>query len=230
MMSDLEKRVLDEIVAKNLTPKPAILFLAKRSVFWSLALFSVLLGGISTAIMLFVISDYFETGWRVLDNIHYNETLFVVPVLWLLFLAVFIASAIFGLRHTRHGHRLRTSIIATLACAASLGLGIVLFSSNTAHLLHEYLEANLPAYRSLTYVPFAEWSRPDQGYLGGTVQEIETGGTIKLMDFKDKTWVIDVSEAIINLEGTPLEAGDIAVEGERTGGNTFHARKISDFD
>ena len=188
-MTELEKRILDAIAAQKLAPTPAYVFLAKRSVFWALAAVSILLGALSFAIALFVVSDYFATGWRVLDNIHFNEALASIPVLWLILLGLFTASAAYGLRRTRRGYRLRASRIAGLSLAASLAIGGLLHAADAARSLHEYLSENFPAYRALTYVPFDEWSRPDEGYLGGLVMAEAGQGAIRLLDFQDKIWI-----------------------------------------
>lgn len=229
-MSELEQKILAEISARRLVPKPAYVFLARRSVFWALAIISILLGALSFAILLFAVNDFFVTGWRVLDNIQYNEVLIGIPALWLALLAAFTASAAYGLRHTRRGYRFKPAHVAALSLTVSLAIGAALFASNTPYALHEYLTRHFSAYREFTYVPFAEWSRPDQGYLGGTVMQDPGGGRIQLLDFHDKTWTIDISSATFTLDGSLIEEGDIAIEGERTGADTFRARTIAEFD
>jgi hypothetical protein len=228
-MTDFERRVLDKIEAQHLKPTPAYVFLAKRSVFWLLAGVSILFGAISFAMLLFMISDYFSTGWRVLDNIHFNEFLFVIPVVWLLAMGLFATSAAYGLRHTRRGHRFTPSSIAALVLAAGIVLGGGFHMADAGRAVHNVLAAHFPAYRNFTYVPFVEWSKPDAGFLGGTVMKVE-GNTIQLLDFKDKTWTIDMSGAKLKLDDTMAAEGDIAIEGTRTGDATFHAQIISEFD
>ena len=229
-MTKLETKILDTIAKQKIAPRPAYVFLAKRSVFWALAFFSIFLGALSFAILLFAISDFFATGWRVLDNIQFDEVLVAIPALWLVLLAAFSASAAYAFRNTRRGHRIKSIHIAGLSLLASLCLGVLLYLSNAAYDLHEYLEKHFPAYHEFTYVPFAEWSRPDQGFLGGTVIEDAVGGKIKVLDFHNKIWSIDVSSAQINLDNTLIDEGDIAIEGTRTGPDTFRARTISEFD
>ena len=229
-MSDFERRVLDAIAAQKLAPKSAYLFLAKRSVFWGLAAVSIFFGALSFAILLFIVTDFFTTGWRTLDNIHFNEALASIPALWLLLLGLFTASATYGLSHTRRGYRLKPSHIAGISLAAGLGLGGLLHAADAGRSLHEFLAARFPAYHAFTYVPFVEWSRPDEGYLGGTVLGKDENGIIHLLDFQDKTWLVDISSAAVSLDSHIADEGDVAIEGERTGANTFRARTISEFD
>ena len=229
-MSDFERKILETIQAQRLVPKPAYQFLAKRSVFWALALVSVVFGGLNLAFLMFVISDYFATGWRILDNIHYNEALLLLPVLWLLLAGLLAASATFGLRHTRRGFRYKTSHLALVVLGASLLIGFVLHGSDAGNSAHNFLLARFETYRAATQVPFEEWSRPDQGKLGGTVVGDFGNGFIRLTDFRNNSWLVDISNATIKLDSPIAEEGDVAIEGERTGTDTFRARMITEFD
>lgn len=228
-MTELEQKILKTIAARQLTPKPAYTFLARRSVFWALAAVSIILGGISFAIVMFAVSDYFATSWRVLDNIHLNELLLVIPAVWLLLIGAFTASAVYGLRQTRRGYRFRPAAVTALALGLSLAIGGALHAADAGRALHEMMAANFKAYRDFTYVPFAEWSRPDEGYLGGTVIGMENG-QIHLRDFHDRIWIVDVGTARIELDESPQDEGDIAITGRRTGPDTFQAATISEFD
>jgi hypothetical protein len=229
-VTDLEKKILDAIAEQKLAPKPVYQFLAKRSVFWVLAGISILFGAINFAVIQFVISDYFATGWRVLDNIHYNEALIGIPVLWFILAGLFATSAAYGLRHTKRGYRISSSHLAGGAVLASLLLGIILHATDTGRNLHTSLAENYDSYRTSTYVPFDEWSRPERGKLGGTVLEDLGNGLFKLRDFKDKIWTVDVSDASIKLDNAILDEGDIAITGQQTGSDTFRALMIDEFD
>ncbi len=229
-MTDLERKILETIQSQRLVPKPAYQFLAKRSVFWALALVSVVFGGLNIAVLLFVISDYFATGWRILDNIHYSEALLLLPVLWLLLAVLLAASATFGLRHTRRGFRYKSGHLATAVLGASLLTGILLHANAAGQSVHNYLLDHFESYRASTYVPFDEWSRPEQGKLGGTVVEDLGNGSIRLLDFRQKSWLVDISAAESKIDSPIAEVGDVALEGSQTGPDTFRARMISEFD
>jgi hypothetical protein len=229
-MTDLEKKILNTITTQKLAPKPAYVFLAKRSVFWTLAIAAVVLGGISTAVLGFVAEDYFTTGWRILDNIRFHEALLVLPLLWLVLIGFFTASAVFGLRQTRRGYRFKASNVAVVAVVASLSIGLFMHYFDVGRALHTMLRERFPAYEAFTYVPFPEWSRPDEGYLGGTVLSDVGGKKIKLLDFRNEEWIIDVQDARIEIDSPLLEEGDIAIEGTRTGDHAFKASRITAFD
>ncbi len=227
-MSDLERKILDAIAERKIVPTPAYVFLARRSVYWALALAFTVLGGISVAILLFVVSDYFATGWRVLDNIQFNELFVSIPVIWLALLVVFVAAATAALRYTKRGYRVSPPKTAALVLAASVAAGLALHVLRVGEQVHNTLSDLSPTYRAQTYVPFDEWSRPAEGFLGGTVVA-HSGEMLTLMDFKNKSWTIDISAAVSTLDNPPLEEGDVAIEGVQTGPDTFRATMISEF-
>ena len=173
-MTELEKKVLEAIGKRSLVPRPYYVFLATRSVFWILAVLSIVLGGISFAILLFATSNFLVEGWRSFDEVPLEEVMVSIPVLWIVSMPFVAASAYFGLRHTRRGYRLRPAHIVALTMAASLTFGGILHGFGAGHLAHSFLEAHVPYYERLTYIPYTEWSRPDEGHLGGTRMSCST--------------------------------------------------------
>jgi hypothetical protein len=229
-MSELEKRVLETIAARKLAPRPAYVFLAKRSVSWALAIGAIFMGAVSFALLLFVLTDYFATGMRNVDNMPLDEFLAVVPLLWFVFLVLFLLGASYSLKHTARGYRFTLGRLLAVSLAASVILGAMLHVSGAGSWLHTALARQLPFYQRLTHVPFEEWSKPDAGRLGGTVMAVDEGLILTLLDFKGVTWTVDISAAEIRLDNTLLEEGDIAITGTRSGPAAFKAATIVEFD
>lgn len=229
-MTELDKKVLEAIEKRNLTPRPYYVFLAKRSVLWTLAVLSIVLGALAVAVLLFAISDHYATGGRLFDNLPFGELIPTIPAIWLGSMALFTASAYYALRNTRRGYRYRPMRIVTLCLATSVALGTLFHLFQVGSLINGFLASQFAYYREETYVPFAEWSRPDEGYLGGTVESVDGKSSLHLKDFNDKEWLIDISNAVIKFD-TPLEEeGDIAIRGVRTGATAFRAETIDSFD
>jgi hypothetical protein len=229
-MTDLEHKILESIERQNLAPTPAYMFMAKRSVFWLLALLSIILGGISVAILLFWLNGFLRDGMQVFDEVPLEEVLFSIPVAWLLTMPLFTASAYYGFRQTKRGYRLKPASIISLALAASFMLGGLMQWFEVGTRTHEFLERNLPFYERLTHIPYAEWSRPDQGFLGGHAESMQGNGTLFLTDFHKKVWTVDVSSTSVSLSQSILDEGDVAIRGVRTGTSTFKAEMIGEFD
>lgn len=230
-MSPLERKILDEIERRGLAPKPAAYFLARRSVFWALAGLSVLLGGISVALALFAVQDFAATGGRRFTDMPLDDLLTSLPVVWPFIVVLLVASAVFALRRTRRGYRWSVLKIVAGAAGASVLLGLAFNATGAGRRTHELLSAHLPGYAAYTYVPYAEWSRPDAGYLGGEVLSVEADASLRLKAFDGREWIVDMARARIeDIDGSLVDEGDIAITGTRTGPTTFKAVTIAPFD
>ena len=229
-MSDLEKRVLDTIAKRKLAPTPAYVFLAKRAVLWALAGAALLLGALSFALLFYVVTDYFATGLRGVDNMPLDEFVPALPLIWLVSLVFFLVSASIGLRHTPRGYRFSMLRLFAVALAASVLFGAILHFTGAGSALNAALANRFPAYERLTHVPFEEWSHPDRGRLSGTVTAAAEGRSLTLIDFNGVTWTVDISAASIRTGQPPLEEGDVAITGMRTGPTSFKADIVDEFD
>lgn len=229
-MTEMEKKVLNAIEQQRLVPRPYFVFFAKRSVFWSLTVLSIVLGALSVAVLLFAISDYYATRWRTFDNLPLDDLIVSIPAVWLILMPFFMASAYFGVRHTRRGYRFQPTSILALCLAASISLGVLFHFFEAGRLVNDLLAANIASYREQTDVPFYKWSRPDEGFLGGTVENVDGTRSLRLKDFHDKDWLIDISGAVITLDNAIEDEGDIAIRGVRTGPSEFRAQTIEAFD
>jgi hypothetical protein len=96
--------------------------------------------------------------------------------------------------------------------------------------VNDFLAANFTYYREQTDVPFDKWSRPDDGFLGGTVENVYGKTVLRLKDFHDKEWLVDLSAAVVTLDSPIEDEGDIAIRGVRTGPAAFRAETIDAFD
>ncbi len=228
-MRELDKEVLAKIEKLGLKPLPYIYFFAKRSVFWALAALSVLLGGISVAVAIFAAMDLARTGGRGLDEMPFDDIATSLPALWFACFMLFAASAWFSLSRTPRGYRYRPLGILAAAFAASLGLGFALHGLDAGRLTHNFLATHFSAYDRFTHIPYEEWSRPDQGYLGGEVLSVG-GNTLLLKAFDGVQWTVDISAAVNGVDEPLEDEGDVAMRGVRTGPRAFKAQTIAAFD
>jgi hypothetical protein len=229
-MTDLEEKVLASIERQKLQPKPAYVFMARRSVFWLLAILSIILGGITFAVLLYGLTGFLKDGWRSFDEVPLEEILFSIPVAWMLIMPLFVASAYFGFRHTRRGYRMKPSVTIAGSLAASLLLGASLQWFNVGNHINEFLERKFAFYERMTHIPYGEWSRPDAGFLGGHADKMLNENTLLLTDFRGKTWTVDLSGATVALDNAIVDEGDVAIHGVKTGSSTFKAETLQEFD
>ncbi len=228
-MSGLDREVLARIERLGLKPRPPLYFLARRSVFWILALVSGGLGATSVALAIFAVRDRALTGGRGFDEMPFDDIATSLPALWIACLALFILSATLSVTRTRRGYRYPPLGIVAVALAASVTLGLALETFDVGARIHRFLEASIPAYRQYAYIPYAEWSKPAQGYLGGTVLSVD-GSILQLRDFNGGQWRIDISTADNGIDEDLVQEGDVAITGAVTGPREFKAKSIAEFD
>ena len=228
-MTDLDKKVLGAIAGRKLAPRSAAFFLARRSVIWTLAGLSVLLGGASVAVLIFAIRDYLATAGRGFDQLPFDDILGYLPFFWLGVLALLTLCTLLAIRHTRDGYRYRAHTILGISIAASLGLGLLLHVFNAGQRLHEFLQAQLPYYDQLGGPPPAEVTAPDQGQLAGRVISTDGATTIELKAFDGTRWTVDIKGAKRTIR-TLAEGEDVDLHGSRTGDHTFKAATVADWD
>jgi hypothetical protein len=228
-MTDLERRILDQIEKRGLAPRPYAFFLAKRSVFWTLAVLSVVLGAVAVAVMIHGAFDVLATGERGLDEMPFEDLFESLPFVWLVLLALFVASALFGVYNTKRGYRYRARRVAFGAVLASAILGALLHRFDVGRQIHRYLNAHVPAYERLVRSREDEWSAPDAGKLGGKVVAAD-GRTLTLRDFRGGEWTVDIAGAAITLSEPPLQEGIVALRGVRTGPAAFRATSVEEWD
>lgn len=228
-MRKLDEEVLSRIAELGLKPRPAMLFFARSAVFWSLASVSVLLGAASFAVLIFAARDYAQTGGRGFDEMPFDDVAITLPLIWGFSCLGFAASAWLSVARTRRGYRHKPSLVMAAAIALSLGIGTILYGFDVGRKLHEFVAAHVPAYESYTTIPYEQWSRPDLGFLGGEALAID-GQLLRLRAFDGSEWVVDTAGAVVSTDGTPVEEGDVAIRGTRTGPRSFKAISIAPFD
>lgn len=229
-MTDLEKKILDQIEKRQLAPRPYAYFLARRSVFWTLAIVSILLGAISTDVMIYGVLDYIGPSRPLIEELPFYDWFESLPFVWLVLLVLFVASAFFGLHKTKRGYRYRVSRVLAGAILTSVILGVLFHRFDVGKRIHQYLNANVPAYERFVRSREDQWSVPDKGLLGGYVLAVSDAKSLTLRGFRGREWTVDFSKASISLSEPLMDEGIIAIRGVRTGDTTFRAQSIEEWD
>ena len=229
-MSELEKRVMERIESEKIAPRPFYVFLAKRAVFWVLAGLSFAIGAMCFALAIFVTSDFYYTGGKAFDEMPFDELTSGLPFVWLLSSLLLAVSATFSIGQTSRGYRVKRSYVLTAVSTASIAMGVLLYGFDVGGKVHQSLSSHFPSYRAATHIPYAEWSRPQAGFLGGKVQSVTGGKALTLLAFDNMIWTVDISTATIDVGQPLIDEGDIAVEGVRTGLRQFRAVRVIPFD
>jgi hypothetical protein len=228
-MTKIEDQILAEIDRRNLKPRPLAYFLGKRAVFWTLAALSIVLGSVAAATSLFLLTDVLVHGGRELDEMPFDNLAAFAPFVWLALFGLFGVSAQASFRATRNGYKYRPMRVIVLTIALSAVLGSMLYWFDVGGSVHRYLATHVRSYAAYTTIPYAKWSKPAEGYLGGEVLA-ETAQNLHIRDFHGQEWDVDISAAKVLLEQSALNEGDIAIRGIVSGEHKFRAISVAPFD
>lgn len=152
-MENFSEHIVQEIAERGAIPKPRWHFLLRRSVFWTLAGLSIVIGGIAVSVASYVFFD--NDGLAAFQNAAPQEALRTlarsIPYIWLFVLALFTASAYFGFRQTRKGYRYDTAIVVGAAIILSLVFGLILDNLDFGQSVHKYLLSQTNVYDILIH-------------------------------------------------------------------------------
>ncbi|MHB1086793.1 MAG: hypothetical protein ACYCZ0_03530 [Minisyncoccota bacterium] len=152
-MEDFSEHIVKEIAERGATPKPRWHFLLKRSVFWTLAVLSMAIGGIAVSVASYVFFD--NDGLMAFQNSAPQEALRIlarsIPYIWLFALGLFTASAYLGFRKTRKGYRYATATVVGAAIILSFMCGLLLDAFDFGQKVHKYLLSNTTVYDMLIH-------------------------------------------------------------------------------
>lgn len=185
---------MEEIKNRSIEPRPRWYFLLKRSVLWSLATVTTVLGGIAVAVIIFIFVDHDANARTYLSESIFVDLLETIPYLWFGMLLLLIGITQYAIRHTKSGYRYTTTRIVGAVMASSVVIGIVLGTLEVGERVQDYLVERVPYYNQLTSTSKDVWSHPEKGLLGGTVVTIISSEEFKLTDFQDKIWLVDIGE------------------------------------
>lgn len=225
-MKDFSKNILGKIKKEKIKPIAKWSFVFKKSFVWSLFTLSVILGGLAFgSILAQITSTEWEIHPRVSDNLPYFVFI-TLPYLWIIFMIGFSALAFYYLRHTSKGYRYNTVIVINSSILISVLLGTSLYATGFSHRMEETFEDRIPFYNGMMNPRSRIWMMPEKGLLAGKILEIENEKEIKLEDFKNDIWIVDISEAKGNQISFLQENIRVKIIGEQDGKLLFIAEEI----
>jgi hypothetical protein len=163
---------------------------------WMFWLFTVLLGGLATAVLLFTSTyRYYDLYEAMHDNF---VTYFVqaLPVVWIIAFITLMYVASRGLRATRRGYRLSPWVVGGSSVGLSVFLGIGASQLGFGHLVDTTLGDVAPMYNSMVQREEKLWMQPGEGRLvGRMVQDTEyESAMVAFMDVTGQAWQVDMME------------------------------------
>ena len=225
-MTELSKKIIQKIDEENIQPYSKWHFLFKRSVIWVLFIISVLLGAVSSGVMIY---QFQHTEWDLYA--HYNHSILefimlVIPYFWIVFLTFFSILVFYYFRHTETGYRKNTLWVIIITLFLSISGGAALNQIGLSEKVEAAFENRVPFYRGMIQRRKMMWNAPKRGLLAGKIIQIMPDKNLLLVDFNNRTWQIDISQARIRGRMELKEEQRIKIIGRITGKLQFTAREI----
>jgi len=225
-MSDLALKTLSRLETEHLKPRPRWHFLLKNYVLWGVGIFSLLLGSVAVATIIFMLTDHEWEVYEYLDRTWWQHVLISLPYFWLIVLAGLTVLTFYNFKHTRYGYRYMSYLVTLGSIIISLLLGLVLYWRGLGATLDNLLSNQLPLYNKLVYTKQDVWQNPEHGLLGGYIIELIDGNNFLLRDFANNWWQVYSRDAEWSYGVKPKVGLLVKITGDNWGGRRFYAEDI----
>lgn len=186
---DISKQVLQKIKQEKIIPEPRWKFLLKDYLVWIFFGFSILLGGLTTAVIIFLGQN---SGWEIYSRGQASWAKFVllnIPYFWLIFFILFVFVAYYNFRHTNTGYRHRFFYIMIISVVCSIILGTLSYGAGLGQKIEDVFYRRMPFYEQIMRHRQDVWQQPGKGFLVGEII-INNEETIILRDPMNNEWIL----------------------------------------
>jgi hypothetical protein len=225
-MTELSKKILQKIEKENIKPYPKEYFWFKRSVVWLLFGISVLLGAISSGLVIYHLGHAEWDLYPQLNQSLLEFLLMVVPYLWIIFLIVFAYLVYHYFRKTERGYRYSAVIVISMSIILSIIGGILFYSFEVPQKMDTLLENKVPFYKGLQKRKKEFWISPQNGLLAGKIIQVLPEQKVQLEDFNGKLWLVDISQASWRGRLSERKGAQIKIIGKMINDGIFNAKEI----
>ena len=222
------QKLLEKIQTEKIPQRSRKQFILKNVFFWTLFVFSIIIGGLSFSVIIFAFN---QTDFDLLSHIPNSKIelfLGLLPFFWIVSCLIFLPISIFGIRHTKTGYRHSPLLVFSSSIILSIILGTTLFLSGGAEKMERVFSETVPVYKSLEERKISRWSRPEDGFLSGII--IEKDETIIVKDWSGKRWEVDLTNAITKGRVSLIKNEKIKIIGKISEGNIFIATRIGPWE
>lgn len=218
-------KFMSRIKEEKIKPIPKWRFTYKNAVLWMIILLSTILGAVAFSIILFAVQQIEFNLIAHMSHSRFEMWLGLLPFLWIISLIIFLIVSIFGLKKTKKGYKISIRRFITASAVFSILLGTLFFIGGGAQWLENAFAVNVGFYEGINEKKVKMWSTPEEGYLSGIINNVDDT-SMKLDDFNENTWIIDLRDANIS-SIVKLEEGEkIKLIGNVTSTNHFKAAEV----
>ena len=224
------QKLLEKIQAEKIPQKSHLQFVFKNIFFWTLFVFSIIIGGLSFSVILFAFSQEDFNFISQMTGSRIEFFLGLLPFFWIISCGTFLFISIFGIRHTKTGYRYPPLLVFGSNIVLSIILGTAFFFTGGAEKMERIFAENISLYKSFEERKISRWSRPEDGFLSGIILEDKNNEIILIEDFSGERWEVDFEDAVIKGRVLLEENEKIKMIGEISGDNIFIATRIGQWE
>ncbi|MEI6378923.1 MAG: hypothetical protein WCO55_04655 [Candidatus Falkowbacteria bacterium] len=220
-MNNISEIVQAKIEAEHIAPEPKWHFMARRSVFWLLTIGSIVLGIVSTAVILNIIEN---SDWDAYNR--FELVFMAVPYLWLVMFAAFVVAAYYNFRHSKRGYHYPLFLIVGVTLFCSIVGGFFFYRAGWGEDIHEILIVRVPRYERAFDTRMMAWQNPHMGLLAGRIIEVHPAD-FRLQDFAGHDWQVLYGPQTVLAPQMVIMAGErVKLIGINKDDDIFEAREI----
>ncbi len=192
-MTNLADTILKKVEDEKITPIPAWYFTLVNIGFWAMWAASLLLGGASMTMIIFMLV---HAGWEFQPVVTPSPARFlglVIPYLWIASLGVMVVLSWFQIRHTRHGYKYSFTWLIIVSLLASIIFGFAGYLFGVGRLIDNagWRYAG-PVYERFQPQPLKNMPQ-EYGLLAGVVVEKPADQLVIIRTFNGERWTVSVA-------------------------------------
>lgn len=229
-MLDFSDKIIAKIEEQKIKPRPRWQFIVKKYTILTLAIASLILGGLSFSLIFHLLNNQ-DWTWQSIDRSHFLLLILnSLPLAWLAFFVLFIVTLCYNFRQLKHGYKYPVKTIALSALVTMICFGILAAILGINRQIHSLLSNRIPSYQNAFDPRMQAWDRPQAGFLSGRIKEFNEFGFILENPHQQALQVIVNRNTIISpeLEGEVSER--IRVFGFVSPPDSFIAQEIKPWE
>jgi len=226
-MKKLSKSVLSQIKNQKIQPKSEYYFWFRNIFLGLMGLIFFSLGVIASGIIFHFLNhlEFAEFIWRGPRQLM-KLLWFGVPFLWIFLAASLLLACSFLLKEMKKGYKLRFAFLLAIILIPQVVAGALLEQSDLGERIDQAMANRIAFHQTRKARHEKLWSLPDEGFLGGTIVEVQNNEILLLDDFSQKRWWVSFSRSQTHPR-LKLETGKrIKILGQKTSAQEFVAEKL----
>lgn len=228
-MGKISEKVVRKIEEENIRPIGRFSFVLKKWFLWFLFTVNLFLGGVGLSVSLYLFESTEVLSLEASLGELPKLLLLALPLFWIVVTVFFLVVLYLNFRYTEGGYKLSfrkifviniIGIIFVASLLTLLGLPNSFRDISKGGLPSSFVEKTDPRYRV--------WTRPEDGYLAGTIVETDPSAMVVTIESLDsEVWYVSFSQDVVRKSvDLNLVGQKIKVVGKPLSGRRFDASDI----